>query len=299
MENFELSIIWWNTSLSPPITSKRDKSSNEKRTEISKIIKAFMEADYQFICLGEIGPEDIEFFENTIFPQKLGYFCAKGTDKVGRLYFDTCIYYKKEHVLTRNSNSDVTDFVMSSGSQKFKYGQKYIFSLLNSEKVIIYLSHWPSRLNDVNIKVSSIAERLRVQIEDELSSNENIILIGDYNVEPYDSAIINQLQTSREKDLVIRKPNVFYNPCWKFITPPNKTKKSNTHYGTYYYANGNFHNWHTIDQIMFSQNFLSDNWDLQDKYINIINFNSALSEDSKLLMSDHHPLSAVISRKIL
>ncbi|HAO26521.1 MAG TPA: endonuclease/exonuclease/phosphatase family protein, partial [Chryseobacterium indologenes] len=66
----------------------------------------------------------------------------------------------------------------------------------------------------------------------------------------------------------------------------------------YYYAKGSFHNWHIIDQIMFSKGFLSGNWDFQDKYINIVNYHSFLSESSNILMSDHNPLSAVILRKI-
>ena len=295
MKNFELSIVWWNTSLSPPVTSKRDKSSDEKRTLIASVIQKFMENDYEFICLGEVGPEDIDFFEKTIFPQNLGYFCGKGVDSVGRTFFDTCIYYKKDHHLIRNGSSDVQNFTMSSATRTFKYGQKYRFTLSNKEKITIYLSHWPSRLNDVSLQVTSIAERLRVNIEDELKEIKNIILVGDYNVEPYDSAVVHQLQSSREKTLVSKKPNVFYNPCWKFLVPSRQLKSLNTH-GTYFYANGQFHNWHVIDQIMFSSNFLSDEWDLQDKYINIVNLTN-LDDTKKSLLSDHHPLSAVILRK--
>ncbi|MFW6761115.1 endonuclease/exonuclease/phosphatase family protein [Acinetobacter pittii] len=295
MENFELSVVWWNTSLSPPISSKRDKSSDEKRASIASVIQKFMENDYEFICLGEVGPEDIDFFEKTIFPQTLGYFCAKGIDGVGRTFFDTCIYYKKYHYLIRNGNSDVQNFTMTSATRTFKYGQKYKFCLLNEEKITIYLSHWPSKLNDVSLQIESIAERLRVNIEDELNETKNIILVGDYNVEPYDPAVVHQLQSSREKTIVSKKPNVFYNPCWKFLVPSVRPKTLNTH-GTYYYANGQFHNWHVIDQIMFSSNFLSDEWDLQDKYINIVNLTN-LDDTQKSLLSDHHPLSAVILRK--
>ncbi|MBD0247164.1 hypothetical protein IAG06_19735, partial [Acinetobacter baumannii] len=73
MENFELSVVWWNTSLSPPISSKRDKSSDEKRAAIASVIQKFMENDYEFICLGEVmifreDPDDedtiIDYFEN-------------------------------------------------------------------------------------------------------------------------------------------------------------------------------------------------------------------------------------------
>lgn len=295
MENFELSIVWWNTSLSPPISSKRDKSSDEKRMAIANIVKTFMENDYEFICLGEVGPEDIRYLDEHILTQDLGYFCAKGIDGIGRTFFDTCIYYKKTHRLIRNENSDVFNFTMKSGTRTFKYGQKYKFLLNMEEKITLYLSHWPSRLNDVNLQVSSIAERLREKIESELEETKNIILVGDYNVEPYDSAVVHHLQTSREKTIVKKKPNIFYNPCWKFLTPLSKNK-SHIYNGTYYYENSQFNNWHIIDQIMFSSNFLSEEWDLQDRFINILNLPSELNTP---FFSDHKPLTAVLQRKFL
>lgn len=300
MENFELSIIWWNTSLSPPISSKRDKSTEEKRVIIAQVIKSFMDADYEFICLGEVGPDDLMFFEKHITPQKLGYFCAKGTDQAGRLFFDTCIYFKKHHSLVRADNSDVKNFIMTSASSKFKYGQKYKFNLFSDDiqKLTIYLSHWPSKLHDNSLKIASIAERLRVNIEEELEETKDIILIGDYNVEPYHQAVVHHLQSSRERDLVLKKPNVFYNPCWKFLSSTNKKILKPNYHGTYFYLQGSFNYWHVIDQIMFSHNFLSEKWDLQDKYINIINLHHRPSDVVKVdIISDHNPLSAVIHRK--
>ncbi len=254
MENFELSIIWWNTSLSPPISSKRDKSSEEKREVIAAIIQNFMDVGYEFICLGEVGPEDINFFEENINPQELGYFCAKGIDGIGRAFFDTCIYYKKEHQLIYNQNSDVFNYTMLYGTRTLKYGQKYKFLLNKRESICLFLSHWPSRLNDVSFQVSSIAGRLREKIEEELKETKNIVLLGDYNVEPYDPAVVHQLQASRERLIVQKKINVLYNPCWRFLIQNNENKNSISK-GTYYYADGQFHHWHIIDQIMFSSNF--------------------------------------------
>ena len=295
MENFELSIVWWNTSLSPPLSSTRDKSSDQKRIAIGSVIQRFMENDYEFICLGEIGPEDITFFSKIIPLQELGYFCAVGAEGVGRVFFDTCIYYKKSHNLIRHDNSDVVNFTMFSGTRRFKYGQKYKFLINGKEALTLFLSHWPSRLNDVSIQVTSIAERLREKVENELLESKNIILVGDYNVEPYDSSVVNQLQTSREKNIVKKKDNIFYNPCWKFLVPISRNKDF-SHTGTYYYKHGQFQNWHVIDQIMFSSNFLGNEWDFQDKYINIVNLEK-LNMPNLSLLSDHSPLTAFVTRK--
>ncbi len=54
-----LSIIWWNTSLSPPMSSKRNLASQDKKEGIATILQKFMDMKYDFICLGEVSMEDI------------------------------------------------------------------------------------------------------------------------------------------------------------------------------------------------------------------------------------------------
>jgi hypothetical protein len=291
-----LSIIWWNTSLSPPVSSLRGVSSDQKKSSIASLIKYFMELEYEFICLGEVSYTDLQYFDKEIVPQQLGYYCAKGVDQVGRLYFDTCIYYRKLHKLIRHDSSDVSNFFMRSGSRSFKYGQKYKFDLSTKEKMIFYLSHWPSQINNVDLQIASVAERLRTDIENELPLIEHIVLIGDYNVEPYDKAIVHHLQSSREKQVVLKKPNVLYNPCWKFLTV-SQTSDPRYGEGTYYYSNGNFHHWYAIDQIMFSKVFLTSKWNFKDDSVTIVVPNYLIStQNSFHNESDHYPLSAVIAR---
>ena len=240
MNNYLFPIVWWNTSLSPPISSKRGTAADDKKYVVSLILKKFMDIGYEFICLGEVSQIDIDFFDKEISPQSLGYFCAKGVDQSGRVYFDTCIYYKKTNLLIRSETSDVKNFEMYSSTRTFKYGQKYCFQLSFGDYVALYLSHWPSQLNDITLKLSSIAERLRIDVENELAIGKKIIMMGDYNVEPYHDAVVHHLQSSREKDLVLKKaPHVLYNPCWKFLISSQydlvKPKA-----GTYYYPSGAF-----------------------------------------------------------
>lgn len=296
MKNFELSIIWWNTSLSPPISSNRKEASIEKKQIIASVIQKFMVSNYEFICLGEVSSEDLLFFEKTIEPQKFGYSCAKGTEKDSRLYFDTCVYYKKHHTLHRQNGADVKKFTMSSSNRNYKVGQKYKFTLSIDEDIVFYLSHWPSRLRDVDLQISSIAERLRVDVETESETINNIVLVGDYNVEPYDKRIVHHLQTSREKELVLKRPNIFYNPCWKFLTATQTLHKFDKT-GTYHFPSGQFHSWNTIDQIMFSKVFLTESWKFDDELIQIVDPNTFM-EDKEVdyNLSDHYPLIANISR---
>lgn len=298
MDSFYLSLIWWNTSLSPPIGSKRGKANESKKQAISTIIRKFMELGYEFICLGEVAPDDLEYFEESISPQTLGYFCAKGVEQSGRVYFDTCIYYKNYHRLVKHGVNDVQSFEMSSSSRTFKYGQKYRFMLGIGVNIVFYLSHWPSKLNDVSLKISSIAERLRIDAESELRQDCNIILMGDYNVEPYHDAVVHHLQSSRERELVLKRTNIFYNPCWKFLTTLQSSQQA-IEKGTYYYPSGAFQRWHTIDQMMFSSSLLTGKWKLKDELVTIIDIDNLIDGlDLNYNESDHFPLSAIIEREL-
>ena len=301
MNNYIYPIVWWNTSLSPPVSSKRGTASNEKKKSVSTVLKQFMDIGYEFICLGEVSQSDLSFFEAHISPQSLGYYCAKGVEKSGRVYFDTCIYYKKSNFLIRYGATDVKNFEMHSANRTFKYGQKYYFQLSVGDFIVIYLSHWPSKINDVTLQLSSIAERLRVDVESELESGKKILMMGDYNVEPYHDAVVHHLQSSREKNLVLnRASNVLYNPCWKFLAS-SQNEKVSINDGTYYYSSGAFNRWHIIDQVLVSKGFLQGHWTLIDENVKIIDLDSLtsnLGEMSNNKLSDHLPISLTLTRKL-
>ena len=90
---------------------------------------------------------------------------------------------------------------------------------------MIFTPHWPSRLRDVYLPISTITERLRVDVESESESESetinNIVLLGDYNVEPYDKRIVHHLQSSREKELVLTRTCRFLSFPLSNITETN------------------------------------------------------------------------------
>ncbi|MNE16291.1 hypothetical protein D3C80_1092320 [compost metagenome] len=302
MNDYLYPILWWNTSLSPPISSKRGVANNDKKKLVALVLEKFMNIGYEFICLGEVSQSDLDFFDMEISPQSLGYYCAKGVEKSGRVYFDTCIYYKKTNTLIRHGNTDVKNFEMYSSTRTFKYGQKYTFQLSLGDVAIIYLSHWPSKRNDVYLKLTSIAERLRIDVEVELALGRKVIMMGDYNVEPYHDALVHHLQSSREKELVLNKAaaRVLYNPCWKFLSSIQNSSGVMKE-GTYYYPSGAFNRWYTIDQVLFSHGFLVGDWELKDEHVKIIDIDLLMTDCKNGLspnVSDHLPISAILTRKL-
>jgi len=296
MDQANLSLVWWNTSLSPPLKSKRGKASKEILNSVCMVVEQLIGLQYDFICLGEICDEDIDFIDNKLSLSSLGYAVVKGAKKLNRSYFDSCIIYKNDHLLVPILGEDTKYLAFNSGTNQLKIATKFYFKLsgLFSSDLVIYLSHWPSKLKDNYLNTVSISERCRMDIEMELENFENIVLMGDYNIEPYEDAMVHNLQTSREKDTVLAKPSVFYNPCWKFLVSSSEHNEQNI--GTYYYLPGRFHRKLVLDQIIFSSSFLSGNWIFRDEYVNILNVEKMLGSSSKV--SDHLPISAVVGRKI-
>ncbi|PHN78365.1 hypothetical protein AO071_22895 [Pseudomonas syringae] len=99
--------------------------------------------------------------------------------------------------------------------------------------------------------------RLRDSIEEVSNEGELqpfIILLGDYNDDPFDASLSQQVMASRDVDLVRRKDYLLYNPFWKYLC-----KKTSDHQvsGSYFYKAGKVTKWHTFDQIIFSHAFVN------------------------------------------
>jgi len=289
-----LSIIWWNTSLSPPMSSKRNLASQVKKECIATVLKKFMDMKYDFICLGEVSIEDISYISSYLNLKKTEYNYAIGAQKRGRLYFDTAIFYKKNHQLIKYNRDDCQFATMGLGSRNLKIFERYEF--IHSEfgnLLSLYLSHWPSRLQDNSLNTATISARLRFEVEKDLDNNKEIIMMGDYNVEPFSDEMVHHLQSSRDRDIVLKKSNIFYNPCWKFLPLDANVRVK----GTYNYTKGNFHTWCVIDQILISSSFLKNQWSFDDSLTSIIDLNTLFKSDEEFKNpSDHWPLSTLITR---
>lgn len=289
-----LSIIWWNTSLSPPMSSKRNLASQDKKEGIATILQKFMDMKYDFICLGEVSMEDIIHISSFLNLKKTEYNYAIGAQKQGRLYFDTAILYKKNHQLIKHDRDDCQFATMGLGSRNLKIFERYEF--IHSEfgnLLSLYLSHWPSQLQDNSLNTATISSRLRFEVEKDLESHKEVIMMGDYNVEPFSDEMVHHLQSSRDRDIVLKKPNIFYNPCWKFLPLSTEAKVK----GTYNYINGNFHTWCVIDQILISSPFLKNQWAFDDNLTSIIDIDSLFKANEEFNNpSDHWPLSTLITR---
>lgn len=297
MEQAYLSLVWWNTSLSPPTSkSKKEKFKIPKCERIihcGKIIRQFMDFGYDFICLAEVSSNDIDSIIEQVNIADSNYTYISGYQKLGNMIFDTCILFNKNFELNTDA-TQVRNLVYSSSDRKVKTGQRFEFYLpCIKNTLVLYLSHWPSRQSADDALYNSIAQDLRGAVNSDLLLSHSVVLLGDYNVEPHHTSIITGLQASREKDLVRYRRNLLYNPCWKFLSVNQHAPDQRNRSGTYHLRKtGLFNDWHMIDQILISKDFLSKTWNFRDSYVDIIDTNSTLNDP----ISDHLAISILIER---
>ncbi|MFV5535218.1 endonuclease/exonuclease/phosphatase family protein [Acinetobacter pittii] len=282
----DLKIIWWNVNLSPPASAGRNRASEDKKNQVVEIVESFMKQDYDYICLSEVSLQDIQFFENKIHEN--GYNFTKVVEHIGsNRYFDTCIIFKNHNEIIKVDGKDCFYDLYQWDTSMLKIGQIYQFIDLKLDEPLIFcVSHWPSLLRNNESEINQISMKLRDWVIK--YPNCYVILVGDYNQEPYSDYIVENLQVSRERDYVINNPQILYNPCWKLLVNASEVK------GTIKSNQSRFRDWSILDQVMVSSSFLTNKWNFSDEDLSILDDDvlGVMTQNSiSQNPSDHYPLS--------
>jgi len=298
-----LGIAWWNTSLAPLGKYRAD----EKDKKIASQIISFMANDLRIDCLavGEVTTDYLHYIADS--SSLKDYQIFDGTLKEGRLLFDTGLIYNK-HRLEILDSSNITS---SYGKQTLKIAQRIDFSISETHELLhIYVIHWPSRLwcAENSAKRAILGVRLRDSIEDlkkrySSSHPPQIILLGDFNDEPFNDSLAGYLLATRDRTLAKQSDRFLYNPFWRHLgetLPHSHGFHSDSICGTCFHRTGEETKWRTFDQIIFSSSFLSDDrWHIEEKYTKILHyppFDDLLRSESRIF--DHRPVLSFIQRRV-
>ncbi len=288
-----LAFAWWNTSLSP--LAKSRASDEDKQIAIGVICYLLFYCAVDFLALGEISADDVALLRT--LTELEGYRIESGVSQSGRLMFDTCFIYRPD----RLQISTPIEIYDGSDDDRMKIAQKIGLQLIDDGTWFsLLVSHWPSRRNDADR--ISLGIHLRYVVKDIIAASEfapYIILLGDYNDEPFDVSLSQRLMATRDKALIInkRKKQLLYNPFWRHLSYPNL--QALDYAGTYYYKNGPMTKWHTFDQIMVSSAFLGEiGWALDEASTGIIDIPGYLQMvKNNQSIFDHLPIIATFVRK--
>ncbi|WP_396632841.1 hypothetical protein [Maribacter sp. R86514] len=191
---------------------------------------------------------------STALDKNYGYVISEGEDKRG---IDTALIYDKTkygpeqqtfslRIIKRNTTRDLFQVHINTA---------------NGNKLVCVLNHWPSRsggeLESEPFRIM-VAENLSYWIEriyEEQGNDANIILMGDFNDNPYNKSITAYLKAINNKALV--KSNrvrlkYFYNVMHRFL---------DDQIGTFVFGN----EYNLLDQFMISKSILSEKSELPFK----------------------------------
>ena len=170
-----------------------------------------------------------------------------------------------------------------------------------NDKDILCCVHLPSKIFSQNegmrnIAISQIISDIS-SIEEDLNT-ENTILVGDFNINPFEAGCINAdvlhsipvFAEAQKKSRIIANQEfrMFYNPMWNFLGDFNPP------YGTYYFGGNSIDNtfWHLYDQVILRpalyQRIINSSLRIFTKTKSRSLLNSKGHPDKKI--SDHLPI---------
>lgn len=297
----KLSIIWWNTSLSP--SKKRDRADTEQH-EAALVILAALIKKYKLdiISLGEVSPNDIHILKQNFNNSKYGFYDGSFTNADCRINHDLCVIYNKEKLVFVNYK----DITKPSHMGAIRAGHELHFNHLKSQHdFFVYVLHWPSRNHDYHegsVNRVELGRTVRDAIEKCINEKnaEYFIITGDFNDEPFNDSIVKGLGTTRDRSIVIDKGQLLYNPFWRHMGHEDFLNESSEiqSWGTCYYKGDKFSKWKTFDQIIFSPAFIKKtHWSLREDSVKILrDFDLEDLIYNTSYNFDHLPVMALLER---
>lgn len=290
-----LTVVWWNTSLAPPRGEPATPAQQDVAVEVVAQLIAGRNID--LIVLGEVSDGEGPLFR--AMADSIGYSVTDGCTVVGRSRFDTMFLYKS----SRMTISGPVSLVTQKGARTFRIAQRIDVSITDAKRPMhIFVSHWSSRLS-TEADRELLGMRLRDEV-DELfklyESTPDIILLGDYNDEPFDKSLTERLLSTRDRNMAKQKSYLLYNPFWRYLGAACGDAIDDCWKlgGSYYHQDGAITRWRLFDQMIFSTSFLADGeWRLDELLTSVADIpDYSWRLDRRSERFDHAPIVGVLRR---
>jgi hypothetical protein len=293
-----LSFAWWNTGLSPTGKTRATEADFAKANRIIDLLLGLFRVDC--LGLGEVTQEILYRLYKETSRRNLAVY--DGTLRQGRLQFDTGAIYNTERLLMINQ----WPIIEFSGNRSMKLANRLDFVLDATQPLHLFISHWPSHLQPDSEELRiTLAGRLRQKVDELMPPDKDparVIIMGDFNEEPFHSCMEEQLLATRDRSLVQRYPAYLYNPFWRHLgesEPYTCTNRDPSFAGTCFVKNGHTTKWKTVDQIIVSSAFLGgSDWHLNENLTMFLPLTpKAELGTTHAGIFDHFPVIAVLERE--
>lgn len=252
-------IAWWNTGLSPTRDPDRAKPK-DYQTAAAVLLHLIHEVRADLIVLGEMAPSSVAGLQEACPISRSDYVWFPFFQTAGRSRFSLCILGRKGYVKVGFRSPIVDD----GRGPVVKVGMHFRAQLAEGDPPLeVIAAHWPSRLHldrqdSARTHIASFLRRWIDQHLFRLNPQANVVVLGDFNDEPFDEGIERYLRASRDRLRVERNPKLLYNPFWRHLSSFGGGG-STAHLsdpGTYFHAKGEFSYWRTFDPLIVSSSLL-------------------------------------------
>lgn len=288
-------------SIQKELRGWNQKVLNNKLSQLSKIIAQMNNQkgpDILGVC--EVENESVlkKLVNKIISPQRK-YKVAHENTKDGRGIDVAFIYDSKKFVLKRQ----FSQWILKRNATRdiFQVNLK----IKNSEVEMVCVgNHWPARIGGVyetepyRIIAAETLSYFHQRIAEEMGKNTPILVMGDFNDEPFNRSVTNYaLSTNNSNKLKRARNPKLLNLMWSLLARGD---------ATYYYNQGKI-----LDQFMISKGFLFNKSKLSVKENSVKiekfsemskrgkpqRFGRPSKKYNKNGFSDHYPISLVIVKK--
>ncbi len=288
-----LILAWWNTGISP--FGKTRESNESNIAYASRVVNTLLkDLRVDFLGLCEVTKSDlIRLLRESVLPN---YSIYDGTYDIGRSKFDTGAIYNTD----RFTLIDDKVITVSLGNRTLKLANRIEFKVANDDfPFYIFLTHWPSHLTpDSESFRILLGARLRLMLSDLITvykENARLIIMGDFNEEPFHECIENQLLATRDRDMAKKSYSYLYNPFWRLLGESvsyTHDCRIRSYAGTCHISSGHSTKWKTVDQIIVSSAFLGNcSWHLNEDLTKILYITpNAIDINEATGTFDHFPI---------
>lgn len=293
-----LTFAWWNTGLSPV---GRDRATEPDRNTAAGIVASlFKDFHVDILGLGEITADDLSYLANAVLTADVSIY--DGTLREGRAQFDTGAIYNNQTLLPGFD----TISTLRHGNKVLKLLNRLdMYTPGDKTPFHVFLSHWPSPIapDSESSRVTHGAQ-LRIVVNN-IGQNYNgdarIVLMGDFNQEPFNESLAGQLLATRDRRMAATNSSYLYNPFWRHLGESHpyvygRTMKSFG--GTCVLPAGHLTKWKTVDQIILSSIFLGGGeWHLNESLTQVLHLTPRGCDPSAAVgIFDHFPVITVLER---
>lgn len=272
MEEREISIMFWNLN------------GKDLSEELSDLVNEYL---VDILIVAEAQNLDNKLMLNKLESNSIDFYDANIISNSDRIFF----YTSFDPIYLKPIYEDEADRISI---------RKLTLPL--SEELIIGGVHLLDQRNYSIESRQAYAQDLKIQIEDieTINSNSNTIIIGDFNMNPFEKgmyqanglhAVSNVEISKRMKRKILSKEyTFFYNPSWSLLGD-----LYNNPAGSYYYNKPGYDSyyWNVFDQVILRPQLINKFSNESYKIISEFNGKSLLSKSglpNRIEYSDHLPI---------